>query len=140
MRWLVASVMALLVAACASERAQIATVAQARMIGLTKAQLLACAGAPYAAAIDGDTEILSFEAPDGGEAAGHPTPLASTRPTNLGQTSAATFPLGRLRQKHCIARVVLVGDHVRRVSYVGSAGTPLTDIERCASVVEPCAR
>ena len=140
MRRLVPAALAVLLASCMSERVQLATAAQTRMIGLTKAELLACAGPPHEVTSQGDLEILSFDPGEPAEPGGPPVPQATIgRAVPPGQT-AAGFHLNQLRQKHCIARVTVVGDRVRRVSYVSSAGLPVHELERCAPVVEACVR
>jgi hypothetical protein len=139
-RPIVVAALVALLASCMSERVQVATAAQTRMVGLTKAALLACAGPPHEATSQGDLEILSFDVSEPAEP-GVPAspPAAAARAAGTGQTGATAFHLG-LRAKHCIARVTVVGDRVRRVSYVSSAGLPVTDLERCAAVVEACVR
>jgi hypothetical protein len=141
MHRLAPAVLVVVLASCMSERVQLATAAQTRMVGLTKAELLACAGPPHAATSQGDLEILSFDVGEPAEPGtpAAPPPAAAARAAGPGQTGASAFHLG-LRQKHCVARVTVVDDRVRRVSYVSSAGLPVTDLERCAGLVEACVR
>jgi hypothetical protein len=60
LRTVVAVVIATCVADCATERAQIASYAQNKMVGLTKEAVLACMGTPASKATEGATEVWSY--------------------------------------------------------------------------------
>ena len=57
---IVFAAVAVAVAGCAIERAQVAGEAQQKMIGLTKEQVLTCMGPPATKAAEGATEVWSY--------------------------------------------------------------------------------
>jgi outer membrane protein assembly factor BamE (lipoprotein component of BamABCDE complex) len=55
-----AVVLAACLASCAIQRAEIASEAQSKMIGLSKEQVLACMGAPVSKDTEGKIEVWSY--------------------------------------------------------------------------------
>lgn len=119
-----AMALSLALAACALQRAKVADEAQQTMIGLTKEQLLTCAGPPANQATVGQTEVWSY---------------------NSGNGQTDTFVSGNRfsasaisSQRFCTVNVAMVGGRVSNVSYIGPTGGLLTAGEQCAFAVSSC--
>lgn len=125
------SVLTLLaLAGCAFERAQIAEEARAQMVGMSKAQVLACMGAPSSRMAEGSTEVWGYQSGNG-----HTDVDVSSQAVGgvvMGSAVAST--------RFCNVQVVLQGGRVVRVNYAGPTGGLLTAGEQCAFAVGNCVR
>jgi hypothetical protein len=111
--WLIAIGLAL--SACAIQRAQIASDARIKMIGLSKEQVLACMGPPLNKGAEGGTEVWSY---------------------NSGNN---VTPAGAGNGHYCTINVKMWNGLVGAVDYSGPAGGLITPNEACAFAVEKCA-
>ncbi len=110
MRWHMALVVALLVASCSTiQRAELAERARTELLGLSKDNLLACAGVPDKHLATRDREYLTY---------------VVERDDVSGRFCAATF--------------VLKDSRVEAVAYRGQTGGLLTAGEQCGYVVQNC--
>jgi hypothetical protein len=107
------------VAGCAM-KPEVDQTAQARMIGLSKKETLACMGEPASRRAIGSTEILSF---------------ASGRVWIEGE-GFGTF--GYPRHSTCNVEIVLTRGKVTQVGYAGPSGDTLDLGERCSFDVTRC--
>jgi hypothetical protein len=103
-------------AGCAFQRAQIASDAQTSMVGLTKEQTLACMGPPASKAVEGATEVWSFDSGNG--------------MTQYGDGVAV--------RRFCKVNLTMTGGRINRVDYLGPTGGLLTPGEQCAFALEHC--
>jgi outer membrane protein assembly factor BamE (lipoprotein component of BamABCDE complex) len=127
-RAVVAVVIAACMADCAIQRAQIANDAQAKMIGLTKEQVLACMGPPSSKAVEGATEVWSYSSGNGR------TGVAMT-----GNASHGSFVGGGVAEsRFCTVNVTMIGGKVDRMNYIGPTGGLLSPNEQCAFAVANC--
>lgn len=123
-------------AGCADgPRTELARRAQAAMVGMSKAEILACAGVPTRQATAGGNEYLTYVA----------APVSSGGPsTSIGVGGGSGgvgiglgfgIPLSALSDTGggCEATVTLVNDVVQRVVY--PAGASMT---ACAAIVQTC--
>src|SRR5829696_2756532 len=114
-----------LVSACSIQRAQVAGEAQARMVGLTKEQVLACMGPPARQAAEGTTEVWSYSSGNDHtqvSAFGQSMTNASLYGSpGLSTGTASTFSsgFGVASRRHCTVNVVMTGGRVNRVNYAG---------------------
>jgi hypothetical protein len=130
--------------ACAIQRAQEASDAQTKMIGLSKEQVLACMGPPAAKAVEGTTEVWSYNSGNNQTTVN----TFSTSNTNAsvsgnrnfasGQASTTSTGFGTARSRFCTVNVTMVNGAVSRMNYVGPTGGLLTQGEQCAFAVENC--
>jgi hypothetical protein len=141
-----AAVIAVGVAGCAIERAQVAGEAQQKMIGLTKEQVLTCMGPPATKAAEGATEVWSYNSGnDHTQVAtfGQSTTTASVYGNrNFASGNAYTLGsgMGVSSRRYCTVNVVMGGGRVSRVNYSGPTGGLLTGGEQCAFAVQNCVR
>ena len=112
----------------AQQRAQIATRAQTELIGMSKKELLTCAGVPLRQERIDDLEFLSF--------AGGGDNLGAGVATNTSPTTAVA--VGRSAHRYCEATIVFQNGVVQKVNYQGRTGGFLTKGEQCAFIVENC--
>jgi outer membrane protein assembly factor BamE (lipoprotein component of BamABCDE complex) len=98
----------ILVAGCASQQP---SNAQKSMIGMSKADLRGCMGAPEASAVNGDTETWTYGSASRGKSAGR-----------------------------CKADLVMTQGRLTRIDYHGDAGAEVTKGGVCGFIVEKCAR
>jgi hypothetical protein len=126
---------ALLVAFAASggcsslERADIAQEARTHLVGLSKAQVLACMGSPDGTRTEGATETWAYLSGDG-------------------HTDAYVIPGSRSLTAHdaqatqylCTVQVVMQGDRVARLDYLGPDSGLLSPNAQCAFAVQNCTR
>lgn len=120
---------AILLAGCALERATTATQARDALVGKSKSEILACAGAPDRERREGDWEYLSYlrvEHPSGGELPGE------ARRENPALAKAFAD------RRYCEVTFVLHDGRVQRLGYAGNTGGLLTQGEQCGYIVEPC--
>lgn len=115
---------------CAVQRAKLANRAQSEMIGMSKKELLGCAGVPLRQERVDDLEFLTFGG--GGDSVG--TAVATSTSPN---TAVA---VGKSAHRYCEATFVLKDGIIQRVNYQGRTGGLLTKGEQCAFIVENCVR
>ena len=116
---------ALVVSASANtsqQNADTAFMARAVIIGQSRAEILACAGKPERAAVNGDAETLVYTASSG----------ESTLMVGAGNTL-----LSNVRHS-CEVTLVLRRGYVEDVLYSGRTGGTLTPDEECAPIVSKC--
>ena len=113
---------------CAFQRAKMASRAQSELVGMSKKDLLSCAGVPPLQARVDDLEFLTYAS--GGDSVG--TVLSRlTSPS----TAVAT---GKRARRYCEATFILKDSVVQRVNYQGRTGGWLTKGEQCAFIIENC--
>lgn len=115
-------------AGCAVQRAQIATRAQTELIGISKKELLSCAGVPLRQEHVDGLEFLSFAG--GGDSVGNAVA------TNTSSTTEVA--VGKSAHRYCEATFVLQNGVVQKINYQGRTGGILTKGEQCAFIVENC--
>jgi hypothetical protein len=122
---------ALAASGCAvQQRAAVANKAQTQMVGMSKTELLSCAGVPVRQAQADDLEFFTYTG--GGD---------STSVAYGGTTSRrTTYAFGKRMQRYCEVTFVLRAGVVERVNYNGRTGGALSRGEQCAFVVENCVR
>ena len=109
-------------AGCAIERAQVAQDAQARMVGLTKEQVLACMGPPAAKAAEGATEVWSYNSGnDRTTIAGFGQSVTNASAAGgRGYASGTAFTTGTgvgvSSRRYCTVNVVMLGGRVNRIN------------------------
>jgi hypothetical protein len=126
MRGLIAVALALALAGCSIQRAQIAQDARVQMVGMTKERILTCMGPPANKATEGQTEVWSYNSGDG-----------ST--FTSGSVSGGTFS-GSSSSRYCRINLVLAGGIVSAVNYQGPTGGLITAGEQCAYAVDACVK
>jgi len=106
---------ALLLAGCALQRAQIAQQAQVGMVGMSKEQILTCMGPPANRAAEGQTEVWAY----------------ATMPTmDVDEGTGST--------RYCGVNLTMRSWRVSAVNYQGPTGGLITQDEQCAYVVDKC--
>jgi hypothetical protein len=132
MRTILTLCCAIAVAGCSVMRAEQASNAQAIMVGLTKEQVLACMRPPGSKAVEGATEVWSYNSGNGYVA-------GSTYSTaNVYAQNGYGTGFGVARRRFCTVNVVMTGGHVSQVNYAGPTGGLLTQGEQCAYAVANC--
>jgi len=111
---------------CKYNRVKTAQAAKTELIGISKGELLSCAGVPDKVASSNGVEFLSYRS--GGE--------TSYSANTIYGYNATTF----INSSHrfCDITITLKNDKVQRVSYSGKTGGLLTQGEQCAYVLENC--
>jgi hypothetical protein len=125
-----------LISGCTSsrlERAEVATQAKAKMIGMSKAQVLACMGAPPQRTAVGQTEVWSY--PSGG---GDKTTFSSLNGSLDPSGNASAFDTSYSAHRYCIVNVVMTAGKVSTINYAGRTGGWATEGEQCAFAVRNC--
>ncbi len=116
----------LVVSACAStsqENSDLAFHARTQLIGLSRAQILACAGKPERTAVSGESESFTYS--------------ASSGETTL-MIGAGGSALSNVRHS-CEVTYVLRRGYVEDILYAGArTGGTLTPDEECAPIVRTC--
>ena len=113
-----------ILAGCAEiQSTKIAKEARTKMIGLTKEQLLQCAGPPASKAAKGETEVWRYNS--GGGATSYDS-------DGIGGTTAVTY--------YCIIDVNINSDRVQRIDYSGNTSAGLYEDVFCASAIRRCVR
>ncbi|MFZ5504612.1 MAG: hypothetical protein ACOY7P_03900 [Pseudomonadota bacterium] len=113
---------------CAVQRANLAERAQSEMVGMSKKELLLCAGVPLRQERVEDLEFLTFSG--GGDSVSSGAATAVSSKTVVG-TETTT-------RRYCEATFVLKNSAIEKVSYQGRTGGLLTKGEQCAFIVENC--
>lgn len=147
-----------LLAGCAIQRAQTASLAQTSMVGLSKEQVLACMGVPIASLAEGNTEVWSYNSGNGrsdmfttasastigaGQTLGSATRIGPTTyfgANTIGASNTNAFGFATSRSRSCTINIVMSGGSVSRVNYSGPTGGLLTRGEQCGYAVENCVR
>jgi len=116
---------------CASNkigRAYIASEAKTAMIGMSKTDLLSCAGAPVNSASDEENKVETL------------TYIGSTSTSyTLFNRSTTMTPYSiSARDRGCVVSFVLIKGKVAKVNYAGDTGPLLAPDETCAAVVQNC--
>jgi hypothetical protein len=116
-----------LVACGASHRrAEVAGRAQYELVGMSKKDLLLCAGVPIRQQQADDLEFLTYGA--GGDSTA--VTVATSQKTSVSKSA----------HRYCEATFVLKDGVVQRVNYQGRTGGMFTKGEQCAFIVENCLR
>lgn len=129
---------------CAVQRAEKARNAKLAMIGMSKEDVLACAGPPAQKDAEGATEVWSYQSGNGatstfatasaygqGQAFGSPGYAFSN-----GQAHA--FGSSFSQRRFCVVNIVVRNGVVSAVNYNGPTGGLLTRGEQCAYAIENC--
>jgi hypothetical protein len=139
-----------LFAGCSVQRALVAQDAQAKLVGLTKEQVLACMGPPANRMAEGATEVWSYNSGDGRTT----TVASATSTTDMnasgsrfgntvdmsGTATSSGFGTAVTKRRSCTVNVTIVDGRVNRVNYLGPTGGLLTAGEQCAYAVQNCGR
>lgn len=118
--------------ACSVERAEVASEAQNKMVGMSNEQLLACMGAPDRQATIGDTEVWSYIS--GGDTSTFANATGSTNETGYTHVFGSSHSIHR----YCVVNIVTKSGRVAAVHYTGRTGGLLTRGEECAFAVQNC--
>lgn len=133
---------ALVLAACASPRSEVAEQARETLVGMPKAQLLSCAGVPHRSLIEGEVEFLTYQS-------GSLRATASAAPrssigvgvgswgSGVGYSLGWGVPLEQVESRSCEATFRVRDGVVEAITYV----TPDTGPGRfaaCYAIVENC--
>jgi hypothetical protein len=131
---------------CAVQRAETARSAKIAMVGMTKEQVLACAGQPAGKAAEGATEVWSYNSGNGATST-FSTASATSQGTAYGTPGFASafgrssgWGASHSQQFFCVVNVVMTGGTVAAVNYSGPTGALLTQGEQCAFAVQNCVR
>jgi len=117
-------------------RAKEANQAQATMVGMTKEQVLACMGVPAGKAVEGATEVWSYNSGNG-QTVGFGSSSASVF-GGRGYANGYGFSSMVTEQRFCTVNVTMMNGRVERLNYVGPTGGLLTQGEQCAFAIENC--
>ena len=116
---------------CKFTRVETASRAQTEMIGMSKAAVLACMGAPAAKEAAEQIEVWSY--PSGGDVDTFGTGTAYSSGSSVYGSGVASS-----KQRYCVVSIVMQNDIVTRVNYQGRTGGLLTEGEQCAFAVTNC--
>jgi hypothetical protein len=116
-----------LVAACTWGRSQDAKEARTKLVGMSRSEIIACAGNPKTTIRDGSREYLAY-------VAGSPDYdlVLGVKPNEVQKLTGTARPV------NCKVRFMLRDDVVESVSYTGNTGGLLTRDSACAAVVRRC--
>jgi hypothetical protein len=116
-----------LAAGCTWGRSQDAKEARTKLVGMSRSELVSCAGKPKTAIRDGDREYLAYFA-------GSPDYdlVLGVKPNEVQKITGTARPV------NCKVRFMLRGGNVESVSYTGNTGGILTRDSACASIVRRC--
>jgi len=109
------------------QRADVAMFAQTELVGLSKAEILACAGKPARTVSASDAESLVYIGGGDGAAAGNVKPGS--------EAGTGSAPSG---EKYCEVTFVLRRGYVEKVTYGGPNSGAFAQGEQCAFVVQKC--
>lgn len=123
--------LAALLGGCASPLDRVAERAKTEMVGMTDAQLKACAGEPTATNREGVTDIWSYFRETSRSAVAISD--VGYTPTNRGETTYDYF-------RYCEATFMLQGGQVRAVEFRGRTATGREVMEPCGAIVERCVK
>ena len=102
----------ILLSGCVFQRAEMAYRAKSELIGMSKEDLLMCAGVPVKQEKVDNLEFLTYSG-GGGD-------------------------VGKILQYSCEATFILKDGIIKKINYRGRTGGPLTKDEQCASIIENC--
>lgn len=120
-RWPLIGAVLILSGCTAIQKAEQATRAKSEMIGMSRDQVLDCAGVPARTARAGDSEYLAYST----------NPETNVWSNNQGNIFSDT--------RDCTVTVKLTGGYVSEVTYRGNkTGGLLTKDSHCATVVGSC--
>lgn len=109
------------------QRAEIAERAKTEMVGMSKTDLLSCAGVPARSQQVDELEFLTYLS--GGDSVGIAT----------GGTSSSTgVGVIATKKRYCEVTFVLKDGRIEKVNYTGRTGGYATQGEQCAFVVANC--
>jgi len=111
---------------CKYNRVKTAQAAKTELIGMSKGELLSCAGVPDRTMSSNGTEFLSYRS--GGETSYSANTFYGYNTTTLINSS----------RRYCDITIALENDKIQKVSYSGKTGGLLTQGEQCAYVLENC--
>ncbi len=117
---------AVLSGCAAQQRAETAKRAQIELVGMSKAALLSCAGAPVRTASSGDTEVMTYVGGGDSIVAGG------------GAASTAGGGVATVQRRYCEVSFILRSGRVEKVNYAGRTGGLVAEGEQCAFVVQNC--
>jgi len=118
-----------LISGCAvHQRAEIAFRAKTELIGLSKKDLLSCAGVPVRQEKVDDLEFLTYTG--GGDY------VDTGYATQTSPSSAAV--VSKKHHRYCEATFILKDGKVDKINYSGRTGGRSTQGEQCAFIVEGC--
>ncbi len=118
---------ALCLSACATQhRASVASRAQTELVGMSKKDLLQCAGVPVRQDRVDDLEFLTYAG--GGDS------------TTAAVATSDYSAVSKTHRRYCEATFVLKDGLVQKVNYQGRTGGWLSKGEQCAFIVENCLR
>ena len=128
-RLLITAISICLISGCASaHRSQIATRAQTELIGMSKKDLLSCAGVPVRQDHADDLEFLTYTGGGDSSSVGY---ASRTSPSSA-------IIVSKRKQRYCEATFVLKDGKVQKINYSGRTGGLATRGEQCAFIVENC--
>ena len=102
----------LLLSGCVFHRAEMASRATSELIGMSKEDLLICAGIPVKQERIDDLEFLTYSG-GGGD-------------------------VGKILDYSCEATFILKDGIIKKINYHGRTGGPLTKDEQCTFIIENC--
>ena len=120
----------LLLLGCAGSkfhRAEVATRAKAELVGMSKKDLLSCAGVPVRSQQVEGIEFLTYVG--GGDNVGY---------ASGGTGSSAAGGVIAMHKRYCEVTFVLKDGKVEKLNYTGRTGGWATKDEQCAFVIENC--
>jgi outer membrane protein assembly factor BamE (lipoprotein component of BamABCDE complex) len=123
-----------LLSGCAVQRAQEAADAKAQMIGMSKEQVLSCAGIPTQKAAEGQLELWSYVSGNGYTN----TAVSANVNSYSGYTNGTAE--GISTRRYCVVNIAMEDGRVKQVTYAGPTGGLLTAGEQCAFAVRNCLR
>ena len=128
-RLMVAIITICLISGCAAHRrAEIASRAKTELIGMSKKDLLSCAGVPVRQERADDLEFLTYTG--GGDS------VESGYATQTSPSSAVV--VSNRHHRYCEATFILKDGKVDKINYSGRTGGRSTKGEQCAFIVENC--
>jgi outer membrane protein assembly factor BamE (lipoprotein component of BamABCDE complex) len=121
---------AVILGGCSIQRSQLAEQAKSDLVGRSKSDILSCMGPPgNTAALEG-VEVWQYISGDGTRTSSG----AVTVDPSTGLVSTTSSSRGR----SCTVNVEFQSDTVKKVTYLGRTGGPLTSGEQCAYAVSEC--
>jgi hypothetical protein len=111
------------------QRAEVARTAQTQMIGMSRHDLLMCAGVPIREVKDGNTDFMAYSG--GGDSTGVAT---GVRNGSVGTAVVSS------KHRYCEVTFALEEDKIVKVEYAGRTGGYATSGEQCAFVVANCVK
>lgn len=138
--------LAVALAGCAIQRAQVAQDARAQMVGLSKEQVLGCMGPSGNKAAEGQTEVWSYASGNGFSSTVATADVNTTGQASrignqvYGSANSTGFGTAVSTRRFCTVNVVMTNGLVSAVNYQGPTGGLLTAGEQCAFAVDACVK